>query len=170
MCSRKSRAFAKGTPEFERRYRREYGLFYEFLMSFYDMHRSEESYFWSAKKITASELPELESFVELIGGVASNDRTISSSAEVVQRFVAGSAAFTHAVEQIIDDEEGSMLPLLKSSVAGPALRESSQIQAQALYGVDAENEVPLFADGLVVSSDGMSWSRPGTEVPERSAT
>lgn len=68
------------------------------------------------------------------------------------------------------DEDGAMLPLLRMSQAGQALRESSHIQAQALYGVDTETELPLFANGLVVSPDGMSWLRPGSEVPERSAT
>ncbi len=156
--------------EFERRYRREYGLFYEFLISFYDMHRSEESYFWKAKKITANELPELESFVELVGGVATKERMASGSLEVVQRVTDGSAEFTHALEKVVGNEEGGMLPLLKSSMAGQALRESSEIQAQALYGVDTENELPLFADGLVASPDGMSWSSYGAEVPEGSAT
>ncbi len=49
--------------EFEARYRREYGVFYEFLMSFYDMHVDEDSYFWSAKKVTGNSHSELESFV-----------------------------------------------------------------------------------------------------------
>ncbi len=149
-----SAAFA----EFERRYRREYGLFYEFLVTFYDMHRSEDSYFWSAKKITANEMPELESFVELVGGVAAKEQMVTP-ADAVQRLKDSSAEFTEALEQVVDDE-GNMLPLLKSSVAGQALRESSQIQAQALYGVDSESEVPLFPDGLIVSPDGMSWSYP----------
>ncbi|WP_370964538.1 tryptophan 7-halogenase [Amycolatopsis sp. cg9] len=162
--------------EFERRYRREYGLFYEFLISFYDMHHSEDSYFWNAKKVTASELPELESFVELVGGVASTEARIVQSgvevgtAEVAQRIANGSAEFTDALEKAAAEDEGAMLPLLKSAVAGQALRESSEIQAQAMYGVDAENELPLFEDGLIVSPDGMSWSHLAAEVPHRSAT
>jgi Tryptophan halogenase len=38
--------------EFEQRYRREYGVYHEFHVAFYDMHVSENSYFWSAKKVT----------------------------------------------------------------------------------------------------------------------
>ncbi len=34
--------------EFERRYRREFGVFYEFLLTFYDMNQDADSYFWSA--------------------------------------------------------------------------------------------------------------------------
>src|SRR5580658_10499488 len=41
--------------EFEARYRREYGLFYEFLVSFYDMNGDDNSYFWQAKKVTRCE-------------------------------------------------------------------------------------------------------------------
>jgi halogenation protein CepH len=160
---------ATAFTEFEKRYRREYSLFYEFLLSFYDMHHSEESYFWNAKKITANDLPELESFVELVGGVAAKERIVSTSAEVAQRVTNGSAEFAQALEKVGDNEEG-MLPLLRTSVAGQALSESSQIQAQALYGVDTESELPLFADGLVVSPDGMSWSRVGAEIPQGAAT
>ena len=38
--------------EFEQRYRREFGVFYEFLVAFYDLNVNEDSYFWSAKKVT----------------------------------------------------------------------------------------------------------------------
>ncbi len=57
--------------EFEARYRREYGIFYEFLLSFYDMNSSQGSYFWKAKKVTESSSSELAAFVELVGGIAS---------------------------------------------------------------------------------------------------
>ncbi|RSM59611.1 tryptophan halogenase [Actinoplanes sp. ATCC 53533] len=59
--------------EFEARYRREYGVFHDFLMSFYDMDVSEESYFRQAKKVTNSERTELESFVDLAVGLSSGE-------------------------------------------------------------------------------------------------
>ena len=62
--------------EFEQRYRREYGVFYEFLVSFYDMHVDENSYFWSAKKVTDSTSSDLESFVSLVGGVSSGETAL----------------------------------------------------------------------------------------------
>lgn len=57
--------------EFEAGYRREYGVFHEFLTSFYGMNADEESYFRLAKKVTNSEHTELESFADLAGGMSS---------------------------------------------------------------------------------------------------
>src|SRR5262249_53584041 len=63
--------------EFERRYRREYGGFYEFLASFYGMQKNERSYYWEAKKVTNCPLSDFEAFVELVGGVASGDMSLT---------------------------------------------------------------------------------------------
>jgi halogenation protein CepH len=68
--------------EFEARYRREYGVFYEFLMSFYEMNVNEESYFWHAKKVTNNEHTEVESFVELVGGVSSGETALTASGRI----------------------------------------------------------------------------------------
>nr|ADU56061.1 hypothetical protein CA37-38 [uncultured organism CA37] len=59
--------------EFEARYRREYGTFHEFLVSFYDMNADEEAYFRHAKKVTNNEHTELESFADLVGGLSSGE-------------------------------------------------------------------------------------------------
>jgi halogenation protein CepH len=55
--------------EFEARYRREYGVFDEFLESFYEMTGNEESYFRNAKRVTGNEHTELESFADLASGL-----------------------------------------------------------------------------------------------------
>jgi FAD-dependent halogenase len=60
--------------EFEQRYRREFGVFYEFLVAFYDMNVSESSYFWSAKKVTRNTSSELESYVDSL--VANEERSM----------------------------------------------------------------------------------------------
>src|SRR6266702_1808743 len=96
--------------EFERRYFREFRVFYEFLMSFYDLHVSENSYFWSAKKITKNTCSELESFVELVGGVSSGDTTLAKADTIAQRFKDESEGFADAVDQIVANKGQSMLP------------------------------------------------------------
>ena len=78
--------------EFEERYRREYGVFYEFLVSFYDMHVDEDSYFWSAKKVTDSTSTDLESFVSLVGGVSSGEAALATVA-LAQRYKSRSSEF-----------------------------------------------------------------------------
>nr|ACJ60999.1 TEG16 [uncultured soil bacterium] len=139
--------------EFEARYRREYGVFYEFLMSFYEMNVNEESYFWHAKKVTNNEHTELESFVELVGGVSSGEAALTAAARIAER----SGEFAAAVDQVADSDDGSMVPLFKSQVVKQVMQEGGQVQMKAVLGEDAEPEVPLFPGGLVASPDGMKW-------------
>jgi halogenation protein CepH len=147
--------------EFEARYRREYGVFYEFLVSFYEMNVNEESYFWTAKKVTNSGHTDLESFVELIGGVSSREAALTASARIAER----SAEFSAAVDRMATSDDGNMVPLFKSQVVKQVMQESGQVQMKAVLGAGAEPELPLFPGGLVVSPDGMRWLpfRPGDE-------
>jgi halogenation protein CepH len=145
--------------EFEARYRREYGAFYEFLMSFYDMHVSETSYFWSAKKVTKSTHSELESFIDLISGVSSDEAALSDASNLVQHFKARSQEFAHAVGELGKDKDGSMLPLLRVRMVRDALQEGSVVESRALPGQYAQVEAPLFDSGLISSADGMFWVR-----------
>jgi FAD-dependent halogenase len=57
--------------EFERRYRAEFGNFYRFLVGFYDMHKDEESHFWSARQLLRSEERSNEAFIRLVAGASS---------------------------------------------------------------------------------------------------
>ena len=147
--------------EFEQRYRREFGVFYEFLTSFYDMNVSESSYFWSAKKVTKNTSSELESFVDLVGGVSSGEAALVEAESLAKRYKDRSAEFATAVDSLVASEERSMLPLFKSDVVRQAMHEGTQVQARALLGEDAEAENPLFENGLVPSGDGYFWSVPG---------
>jgi halogenation protein CepH len=141
--------------EFERRYRREYAVYYEFLTAFYDMNSDEESYFWSAKTITDNTSTELESFVELIGGVSA-----SEAPPRAERFKNRSSEFSKAVDELVANNEQDMLPILKSSIVHRAMQEGTRVQASAILGENALPEEALFEDGLVPSADGMGWSRP----------
>ncbi|MGW2048374.1 tryptophan 7-halogenase [Streptomyces sp. NPDC001858] len=142
--------------EFEARYRREYGVFYEFLMSFYDMHRVEDSYFWQAKKLTRNSHSELEAFVDLVGGVSSGEAALSDAQSVARRLHAQTEEFASAVESVAGGDE-NWAPLLGSSVVREAMTESSKVQMHAALGEDAEDETPLFDTGLIPSRDGLSW-------------
>jgi halogenation protein CepH len=147
--------------EFEARYRREYAVFYEFLMSFYDMHVDESSYFWSAKKVTKGSSSELESFVDLVAGLSSGEASLTGADGAASRFQARSEEFAAAVDNLAQDEEQSMVPLFKSTVVRQAMAEGGQVQARALLGEDAEPEEALFDGGLVASGDGLFWTVPG---------
>jgi halogenation protein CepH len=148
--------------EFEARYRREYGVFYEFLTAFYDMHASAESYFWAARKVTQDTHSELEAFVDLVGGMSSGESSLARAETVARRFKSRSAEFATAVDSLAsEEEEESMVPLFRSAVVRQALQEGAQVQTQALLGEDAEPDFPLFPGGLIPSADGMLWAIPG---------
>ncbi len=138
--------------EFEQRYRREYGVFYEFLVSFYDMHVDENSYFWSAKKVTSDTSPDLESFVSLVGGVSSGEEALA------QRYKSRSTEFAQAVDEVVAGNEQSMVPLMKSAIVKQAMREGAKEQARVMLGSDLEPETAIFQGGLVASPDGLGWS------------
>ncbi|MCS7477026.1 tryptophan 7-halogenase [Umezawaea endophytica] len=147
---------AEAMGEFERRYRREYGVFYEFLVSFYGMHVDEHSYFWKAKDITEHPLSEFEAFVELVGGAASGESQLLSPEATAENLVGGSRSLATAAGRLWE-EPGA---LHGTAVVANAMTESARLQAAALLGVDGAESVPLFADGLIASADGTQWIRP----------
>jgi FAD-dependent halogenase len=146
--------------EFELRYRREYGVFYEFLVAFYDMHVDQNSYFWSAKKVTHATSPELQSFVDLVGGVSSGEAAFGAGNGLAERYKDRSSEFAQAVDELVANKEQTMLPMFKSTIVKQAMQEGAQVQARALLGESAMPETALFEGGLVPSADGMFWSHP----------
>jgi halogenation protein CepH len=145
--------------EFEERYRREFGVYYEFLTSFYDLHVSEDSYFWSAKKVTNNTSSELESFVELVSGVSSGETALAAADPLASRFKDRSREFATAVDNLVADKDQSMVHMFKSTVLKQAMREGAHVQARALG--ETAPEAPLFEGGLVPSGDGYFWATPG---------
>ncbi|MEU6094748.1 tryptophan 7-halogenase [Streptomyces sp. NPDC047079] len=123
--------------EYEARYRQEYMRFHDFLVSFYDMHSDEESYFWKAKRVTGNTASELQSFVSLVGGGSSDERALVN---------AGSYGNRQDVEEAI------------WSVA----QAGANIQVQAATGGTIDEQVPVRDGGLVPSADGMHWALPAT--------
>lgn len=145
--------------EFEIRYRHEYRVFYEYLMSFYAMHRDKESYFWEAKEITHSGYPELEAFVNLVGGVSSGEFDLGEDGEAIARRVSSeSAELGNAFRQIADSGNDSVIPLLKASVFQHAMQESAKVLSRAQLGAKYDTEQPLLGNGLISSEDGLAWA------------
>ncbi|WEB43755.1 tryptophan 7-halogenase [Streptomyces yunnanensis] len=144
--------------EFEQRYRREYGLFYEFLVGFYDMHHDEESYFWKAKKVTKANTSDIEAFVELVGGAASGDSSLAGMRLEQTAGQLAAAVDSVGVEARRDGEQNA--PLFRSAIVGEVMQESARVQARAALGHALNDEDPLFSGGLVPSGDGMAWVVP----------
>lgn len=146
--------------EFEQRYRREFGNFYQFLAAFYEMNHDEDSYFWSARKILNSEEHANEAFVRLVGGVGTSGEPLFGSAqELIERRQSMGNAFERATSAVNPRGDFDMKQLDKVFVDG-FNREIAQIQMQALTG-KAAPEQALWKDGLIPTADGMHW-RHGT--------
>jgi halogenation protein CepH len=150
------RAFA----EFEARYRREYGLFYEFLVSFYETNRDEQSYYWQAKKVARTDNTEIEAFVELVGGVASGESALVDPESARTRLKQNAASLEDSVAEVSRGGGDIATPFYQSEVVGDLMDESLRVQQQAAFGVDVDDETPLFEGGLITAEDGLGWVVP----------
>jgi FAD-dependent halogenase len=150
--------------EFEGRYRREYGNFYQFVLAFYDMHKDEDSYFWEARKVLNTEERANEAFVRLVAGVStSGEQLYSSSEEFFQsREGIGEGLFEWYAER--DRRLVVPSPDAKKFNTGTFLdgltKESVQIQVQARARGSQALEGPILPGGLVTSTDGFHWREP----------
>ena len=85
--------------EFEARYRREFGLFRDFLTAFYELEVDERSYFWQASRVSGRRGAGREAFLDLVGGVTASDfsrrildEVLAEGAELQLRGMLGDAA------------------------------------------------------------------------------
>lgn len=143
----------RGFAEFEARYRREYGVFHEFLIAFHDLERDEDSYFWSAKEITRADLGEAAAFAELAGGLASGDASVLTTGRRT-----AAAELDDAVGRLAAGED-HVNPLLSTRIVTETFRTGNDLQEQALYGGPLDAPPPTGPDTLTVAADGLSWLR-----------
>lgn len=129
--------------EFERRYRREYQNFYNFLVGFYDVNHDLDDYFWQARKVTHSQEIDSHAFLNLVGGVETKEAL-------------GAQLFPGAAKLSREDIDNKWREGFFIKLAG----ELTQVQLQALYKDSRPQESPLFPDGLVPSADGFHWRLP----------
>ncbi|WP_406256444.1 tryptophan 7-halogenase [Streptomyces chartreusis] len=147
----------RGFAEFEARYRREYGVFYDFLIAFYDMERNEDSYFWAAKKVTEVDIDEVAAFAELAGGVASGDEAVGATGRLGTHWSAAAAELDAAVDHLTAPDEPRTNPLLTTQVVTDTFRTGNALQEQALYGGPLDAPASPDPDALTVTEDGLSW-------------
>jgi FAD-dependent halogenase len=146
--------------EFELRYRREYGLFYDYLTSLYDMNSDQDSFFWAARSTLNTEERGNEAFIRLLAGQAAADPAIS----VAQDFFDTRQGSGAALEHIMNPTDGA--GPLDTSITGakqisgllPELDlEAQGLQMLASFGADRPPEKEFRPGGLITTSDGMHW-------------
>jgi halogenation protein CepH len=150
--------------EFERRYRREYSNFYQFLMAFYDMHQEKESYFWNARKVLNTEEQANEAFVRLVGGAGpTGERVYASAEEYFSERKGIGEMFQQWADRKVNPaslQQWADRKVNPASFLNSFQKEIVQIQSQAMLGERRAAEQPLFEGGLVPTVDGFHWSLP----------
>lgn len=141
--------------EFDRRYRREFSLFYEFLVAFYDTQQEWDAYYWKARKVLDTDERANHAFVRLVAGGASAPDDFFDKRDQM------GVAFSELIEQAADRGEraGSMPEHSATEYDLAELNRERAREARTLI-TGGGGEVPLFADGLVPSEDGLHWSLP----------
>ncbi|WP_431727229.1 tryptophan 7-halogenase [Verrucosispora sp. TAA-831] len=155
--------------EFETRYRREYALFHDFLVAFYDMDQDEDSYFWTAKRLTDDDVASsVQAFVQLVGGGGSGESALLDPGAYRQNRKEAFQELADVVQSPVD-VPGEDRDLLGSSLLKGVLREGVRVQTQAALGGNVDDRRPLRPGGLIPSADGMRWRRPEPEATGGSA-
>ena len=153
---------AVGLDMYERRYRLEFSVFYDFLVSFYDMHQDEQSYFWKARKVLGSDQTANHAFLQLVAGAG------TTVAEFLRLRERSGELFQLRVDSTVDPEKRPALLrelMRERDVAQVHLRavgRSARVGRQD--GLDAPLDFnpagdPATNDGYQVSADGLYWER-----------
>lgn len=151
--------------EYEERYRREFGRFYQFLLAFYDVHQDEESYFWHARKILNSGERANADFVRLVAGLSASDEPLFAGPESFFQARQGFGDWFAA--NVLPPEAGGKPAAAPAQAADPAAfdpakfmlgfnQEIISLQLLAVRG-SASREQPVREGGLVPSADGLHW-------------
>jgi halogenation protein CepH len=143
--------------EFELRYRREFGTFYQFLVAFYDMDKGLESYYWDARKILNSQEMTNEAFIQLVSGVSEPDEPMFHGA---QNYLSETGKLGSALRAAYEGGESDR-PKGGSAESERFLQQlrvgANELLTQAALGRRPRNVRPAIPGGLIPSTDGLSW-------------
>jgi halogenation protein CepH len=144
---------AEVLEEFERRYRREFRVWYDFLLAFFDLGQDWDNYFWSARTVLGSDEQANDAFIRLVagGGSAPGD------------FFAHREGIGERFGQLIDvlAEENQHAGGAEGSDASATTELMDERTRESRYLVQGGRQAPLFEGGLVPSADGLRWDRSG---------
>jgi halogenation protein CepH len=142
--------------EFEARYRREYSLFHDFLIAFYDANQTRESPFWDARNAGKLSAVNHEAFATLVAGLSETKEELYSLSKenYHDRGSLAATLFPNRVTEIAKSEE---IEKDRHRFYQQFLKEVTQVQMQSLFGDKRPSDRPLFTGGLMPSNDGMHW-------------
>lgn len=144
--------------EYEMRYRKEYGNFYNFLLAFYNFDQSEEEYYWSARKILNTQEKGNEAFIKLVSGYSTQGIVSQNTFEnfFSDRINLGTVFQSHLSNEINIKKD------IASNIDIPAFmqgfnQEIINLQALAL-GHNLER-IQKNNQSLIPSEDAIHWCR-----------
>lgn len=154
--------------EFEQRYRREFGNFYQFLVAFYDMDKDVDSYFWSARKVLNTEERANDAFIRLVSGTSfTGEPLFSNAAEFFQAHAGVGGLFRTAYEEAANPIDDSNFNMAGFDAAKFNPKTFIRDFRKGIVGLIRQantgtrrREAPVFDGGLVPSANGLSWTEP----------
>jgi FAD-dependent halogenase len=159
-CLAKHLDEAVAFAEFEARYRREYRYFYDFLTAFYELDQDLEGYYWKARNVMNEDSGE-RAFLNLVGGDASGELAHNIQRNSTERSDIAKVLFPGANGATADmPAESEQDPNERSGFWGELITEGAQLQLRGTLKNSTPQELPLFPNGLVPSSDGLHWVEP----------
>ncbi|MER5541192.1 alpha-hydroxy-acid oxidizing protein [Streptomyces sp. NPDC002589] len=112
----------------------------------------------TAREVTRCPDSELESFVGLVGGVASGDGGVLGPASLRGKLAATSEELARSAAAVGATDDAT--PMFQSSIVSEVMREGARTQAQAAFGDALGDSTPMFPGGLVPTADGLRWAAP----------
>lgn len=170
-CLRGEIGEERSFTEFEQRYRREFSNFYQFLISFYDMDKDMDSYFWSARKVLNTEERANDAFIRLISGVSfTGEPLFSNASEFFQAHVGVGDLFRKTYEAAANPIDDSNFDLagFDTDKFNPRhfIQDFRKGIASLIRQANSEThapEAPVLDGGLISSRNGLSWAEPVAE-------
>ncbi len=150
-----------GLDLYEKQYRLEFSIFYDFLLGFYDMHQDEESYFWNARKVLGSEETANHAFLQLVAGAG------TTAGEFVRLRERSGELFQLRVDSTVDPARNPDLLKALLQERGAAEVHLRAIGRSARVGSPDGLEAPPPRNGqaggghdggYAVSPDGLHWA------------
>lgn len=153
--------------EYQRRYWREFSLFYDLLVAFYDMGQQWESYYWRARELLDTSERANDAFIRLVSGGATSPDDFFMERRGLGDALAAGLEMT-GVESLRERERGGIDDAvgpspkqreawLKAPSRGALVEGLGRAGAQAFEDADIGSR---GENGLLVSADRLHWLSP----------
>lgn len=136
--------------EYSARYRREFAVFYQFLVGFYEIHRDPDSAFWAARKLVDNAVSDRDAFVRLVSGLSGAEARFDNVGAFVESTRDESRVLEAATQ--INNDWSTRDPKLAARAA-----EHIAVLNRERQELLGEGTGPVLQSGLIPTRDGLRW-------------